>query len=385
MTETYYDILGVNKNATAEELKRAYRTKAMGCHPDRNPNDKECENKFKSLSEAYEVLKDDQKRAAYDRYGHDAFKQSQGMGGGGNPFGGFEFNFGAGGFSDIFSNIFEEFMGGGQGRSSSRASSAKQGNDLRYDMEISLAEAFTGLEKEIKFATTVPCEDCHGHGTKDGQEPPICSHCGGRGTVNTSRGFFMMQTTCPKCQGQGRVVTSPCKKCSGHGEVRKDRTLNVKIPAGIEDGTRMRVSNAGQAGLRGGHNGDLYVFVRVKDHKVYQREGANLYLKAPVSFATAALGGYVEIPGIDNDNIKVEINQGSQNDQIVKVKGKGMTSIHTGRRGDLFVTLKVETPVNLSSKQKELLKEFETLSKDSTYPEQKSFSSAIKDLLKKAG
>ncbi len=378
MTERdYYEILEVSKTASGEEIKKAFRRLAMKYHPDRNPGDKEAETHFKEINEAYEVLKDEQKRAAYDRYGHQAFANG-GMGGG-NPFGGFEFNFGAGGFSDIFSQVFSDFMGGG--RAAGGAAYAQPGADIRYNMEISLEEAFSGIEKEIKIPSSVTCEKCHGHGTKDGKEAPICPHCKGSGQIHLQKGFFVVEQTCPHCQGTGRMVTDPCPDCKGNGFIRQEKTIKVKIPAGIEDQTRMRIPGGGEAGTRGGENGDLYVFISVKDHPLYSREGANLYTRVPISMCCAALGGKIEIPSIDGEKIELSIALGSQNDQVVKVKGQGMTMIRSKGRGDLFVKLRVETPVNLSAKQKELLEEFRSISQDeSCQPESKSFFDKVKDL-----
>ena len=382
MTEQdYYELLEVSKTASGEEIKKAYRKMAMKYHPDRNPGDKEAETKFKEINEAYEVLKDEQKRAAYDRYGHQAFAQG-GMGGG-NPFGGFEFNFGAGGFSDVFSDIFSEFMGGGR-RGADNGNYAERGADLRYNLEISLEEAFAGVEKEIKIPTTEVCEDCHGHGTADGKEPEVCPMCHGSGKIRkTQGGFFIVESTCLKCKGTGRIIKEACKKCGGQGVKPKEKMLKIKIPAGIEDGTRMRIGGEGQAGLRGGSNGDLYVFITVKEHKLYEREGANLYARIPISMACAALGGKIEIPSIDGKKIELSITAGTQNDQVYKIKNEGMTIIRSQRRGDLFVKMRVETPVNLTAKQKELLEAFRAESKDDNcQPEAKGFFDKIKDLFK---
>ncbi|MBE6451961.1 MAG: molecular chaperone DnaJ [Alphaproteobacteria bacterium] len=373
----YYEILGVNKTANADEIKKSFRKLAMQYHPDRNPNNKEAETKFKEINEAYEILKDEQKRAAYDRYGHQAF--ANGMGGaGGNPFGGFDFNFGAGGFSDIFSQVFSDFMGGGQ---RSGADYAQDGADIRYNMEISLEEAFSGVEKEIKIPSSETCKKCNGHGTKDGKEAPICPHCRGRGRVQIQKGFFVVEQTCPNCKGSGRLVTDPCDECKGKGFVNQEKVIKVKIPAGVEDDTRMRVAGGGEAGVRGGINGDLYVFINIKEHQLYTRDGANLYTRVPVSMCCAALGGKMEIPAIDGEKLELSINAGSQNDQVVRLKGKGMTMMRSKGRGDLFVKLRVEIPVNLSAKQKELLEEFRAISKDDNcQPESKSFFDKIKDL-----
>ncbi len=371
----YYEILEVDKNASAEDIKKSFRRLAMKYHPDRNAGNKEAEAKFKEINEAYEVLKDDQKRAAYDRYGKQAFA---GGNGGGSPFGGFEFNFGAGGFSDIFSEVFSDFMGGG----SRRSSYAQRGADVRYNLEITLEEAFSGIEKEITIPSTETCEECHGHGTKDGKEAPVCEYCKGTGKVRMQRGgFFIVEQACPKCQGTGRAVKEACAKCKGAGVVHQDKTIKIKIPEGIEDDTRMRIAGAGQAGIRGGENGDLYVFISIKPHKLYTREGASLFTRVPISMCCAALGGKIEIPGINGEKIEISVDAGAQTDSVIKIKGQGMTIMRSSKRGDLFVTLRVETPVNLSPRQKELLEEFRSVSKDdSCQPESKSFFEKIKDL-----
>ena len=373
----YYEILGINKSANGEEIKKSFRKLAMQYHPDRNPGDKDAETKFKEINEAYEVLKDEQKRAAYDRYGHQAF--ANGMGGaGGNPFSGFDFNFGAGGFSDIFSQVFSDFMGGGQRTANNYA---QDGADIRYNIEITLEEAFLGVEKEIKIPSTQTCDKCHGHGTKDGKEAPICPHCHGRGRVQMQKGFFVVEQACPHCMGSGRKVTDACPECKGKGFINQEKTIKVKIPAGVEDDTRMRIAGGGEAGIRGGENGDLYVFISIKEHPLYTRDGANLYTRIPVSMCCAALGGKVEIPAIDGEKLELSINAGSQNDQVVRLKSKGMTMMRSKGRGDLFVKLRVEIPVNLSTKQKELLEEFRAISKDDNcQPESKSFFDKIKDL-----
>ena len=374
----YYETLGVNKGASADEIKKSFRKLAMQYHPDRNPNNKEAEAKFKEINEAYEILKDDQKRAAYDRFGHQAFS---GGAGGGNPFGagfGFDFSSGSGGFADIFSEVFSEFMGGGRSR---RQSYAQRGQDIRYNMSISLEEAFSGIDKEITLPSSETCEKCNGHGTKDGKEAPICNHCGGTGKVRMQQGFFVVEQNCPHCKGSGRLVKDACPECKGKGFINKQKTIKVKIPAGIEDETRVRIVGAGEAGIRGGENGDLYVFVSIKQHKLYERDGANLYTRIPISMCCAALGGKVEIPSIDGSKIELKIDAGAQSDQVVKVKGQGMTFVRSEKRGDLFVKLRVETPVNLSARQKELLEEFRSISKDEAcQPESKSFFDKIKDL-----
>ena len=377
MTEKdYYEVLEVSKDASGDEIKKSFRRLAMQYHPDRNPGNKEAETKFKEINEAYEVLKDEQKRAAYDRYGHQAFANG-GMGGG-NPFGGFDFGGGAGGFADIFSEVFSEFVGRGRGAGRTYA---QRGQDVRYNMTLTLEEAFTGLEKEITLPSTETCETCHGHGTKDGKEAPICPYCKGSGKMRMQQGFFVVEQDCPQCKGTGHMVKDACPDCKGKGFVKKQKTIKVKIPAGVEDGMRVRVQGGGEAGIRGGESGDLYVFVSVKGHKLYEREGANLYARIPISMCCAALGGSIEIPSIDGSKIDVKVSAGAQSDQIVKVKNQGMSMVRSERRGDLFVKLHVETPVNLSARQKELLEEFRAIGKEeSCQPEAKGFFDKIKDL-----
>ena len=377
MTEKdYYEVLEVSKDASGDEIKKSFRRLAMQYHPDRNPGNKEAETKFKEINEAYEVLKDEQKRAAYDRYGHQAFANG-GMGGG-NPFGGFDFGGGAGGFADIFSEVFSEFVGRGRGAGRSYA---QRGQDVRYNMTLTLEEAFTGLEKEITLPSTETCETCHGHGTKDGKEAPTCPYCKGSGKMRMQQGFFVVEQDCPQCKGTGHLVKDACPDCKGKGFVKKQKTIKVKIPAGVEDGMRVKVQGGGEAGIRGGESGDLYVFVSVKEHKLYEREGANLYARIPISMCCAALGGNIEIPSIDGSKIDVKVSAGAQSDQVIKVKNQGMSMVRSERRGDLFVKLHVETPVNLSARQKELLEEFRAIGKeDSCQPEAKGFFDKIKDL-----
>ena len=370
--QDYYEVLGVSKNANSDELKKAYRHLAMQYHPDRNPGNKEAEQKFKEINEAYEVLKDEQKRAAYDRYGHAAFEQ----GGGANPF---DFNFGsAGGFADIFSEVFSDLMGGGSRRG---ANTSFNGEDLRYDLEISLEEAFCGIEKNIVYNTTQTCEKCHGNGTKDGSPAPACPTCKGTGRVRQQRGFMVMETTCPDCRGSGKKITEKCPECSGKGFINTQKELKVKIPAGVDDGTRIRISGEGAAGSFGGKNGDLYVFISIKGHKLYERQGSNLYALATVSMACAALGGVIEIPSVDGRKLELKIPAGTQTGHRLKIKNEGMPELRGNSRGDLWIEIKVETPVNLNSRQKELLEEFRKISgEQNCQPEEKSFLNKIKDL-----
>lgn len=376
MTEKdYYEILEVSKTAGNDEIKKSFRKLAMQYHPDRNPGNKEAETKFKEINEAYEVLKDEQKRAAYDRYGHQAFAN----GASGNPFGGgFNFEFGdTGGFADIFSSVFSDFMGGG--RPQNRSYSLR-GADARYDLSITLDEAFSGFEKEITINTTEACSHCHGHGTADGNPAPACSHCNGTGKVRLQKGFFVVEQSCPHCHGSGYLAKDQCPDCKGSGTVKAKKTIKVKIPAGIYDGARIRMAGAGQAGIRGGENGDLYIFIDVKEHKLYERSDNNLYAVVPVSMCCAALGGKIEIPSIDGGKIELNIPAGSQSEEIIKVKGQGFSILHSTSRGDLFVKLKVETPINLSARQKEILEEFRSISGDTCQPQEKSFLDKIKDL-----
>ena len=375
--QDYYEILGVDKSASADDIKHAFRKRAMQYHPDRNPGNKEAEQKFKEINEAYEVLKDEQKRAAYDRYGKAAFQNGMGDS---NPFGG-GFGFNAEDLSDVFSNIFSDFMGGGR---AGNRSENRRGSDLSYNLSITLEEAFNGIEKEIKIKTTESCETCHGYGTADGKEAPICETCHGTGKIRRQQGgFFVFETTCPTCHGEGHAVKDKCKKCNGLGVTRIEKSIKVKIPAGVEDSVRMRVAGEGEAGLRGGAKGDLYIYINIEDHKLYERQNTNLYTAIPVSMICAALGGKVEIPGIDGKKLEVSIPEGTQTGAQIRLKGQGMPLMHSDKRGDLFVMIKVETPTHLSKKQKEILEEFRLASdNDSCQPETKNFFNKIKDLFK---
>lgn len=370
----YYDVLGAAKSASGDELKKSYRKLAMKFHPDRNPGDKKAEQNFKDLNEAYEVLKDEQKRAAYDQYGHAAFEQGGGprAGGGAGGFGG--------GFADIFDEMFGDIMGGrrgGQGRGQSR------GQDLRYNMEVSLEDAFNGKKATITVPSSSSCESCDGTGGKDGAAPDTCSSCGGAGKVRTQQGFFTVERTCPTCGGAGRVIKNPCGECRGAGRTRKDKTLEVTIPPGVEDGTRIRLAGEGEAGLNGAPSGDLYIFLGLKAHRLFQRDGANLYMRVPISMTIAALGGDVEVPTIEGGKVRVSIPQGCQNGHQFRLRTKGMNVLRSTARGDMFLEAAVEVPVNLTSKQKELLRDFEKDSDQKTYsPEAQGFFDKIKDFLK---
>jgi len=372
--QDYYEILGVSKSATSDEIKHAFRTKAMQYHPDRNPGDQAAEQKFKEINEAYEVLKDEQKRAAYDRYGKSAFEGGMG----GNPFGG-GFGFNAEDLSDVFSNIFSDFMGGG--RASNRYQ-PRRGADLNYSLSITLEEAFKGVLKEVKIKTTEPCENCHGFGTADGKEAPVCENCHGSGKIRRQQGgFFVFETTCPSCHGEGHAVKDKCKACGGLGVKNVEKNIQVKIPSGVEDSVRMRVAGEGEAGLRGAPKGDLFIYISIEEHKLYERHNADLYTVVPVSMVCATLGGVIEIPGIDGKTLEVNIPEGTQTGAQIRLKGEGMPVMNSQKRGDLFVGIKVETPTHLNKKQKALLEEFQSLSgADTCQPETKKFFNKIKDL-----
>ncbi|HEY1097192.1 MAG TPA: molecular chaperone DnaJ [Alphaproteobacteria bacterium] len=372
----FYDVLGVQKGASAEELKKAYRKLAMQYHPDRNKDNKEAEAKFKEVSEAYDILKDDQKRAAYDRYGHGAFDgMGRGPGGGGGMGGGFD----AGSFSDIFEEVFGDFMGGGGGRRGGSQGGVQRGNDLRYDLTIDLEEAFKGTKANVKMTTMAACDRCKGNGAEPGTGVENCGTCSGRGTVRTQSGFFTVERTCPTCNGNGRIIKSPCKSCAGQGRVRKERKLDVNIPAGVDDGTRIRLTGEGEAGLKGGPAGDLYVVVSVKPHRFFKRDGAHLFCRVPVSMVTATLGGQLEVPIIDGNKVKVNIPAGTQNGTQMRLGGKGMSMLRSSSRGDMYLEVAVETPVNLSKRQKELLQEFDGQDQNNS-PESQGFFQKVKDL-----
>ncbi len=361
----YYEILGVGKTADDAALKSAFRKLAMQHHPDKNPGDKGAEAKFKELNEAYQVLSDAQKRAAYDRHGHAAFEQ----GGGGGQQGGF------GSMSDIFEDIFGEVFGGGRGRASN---GRERGADLRYNLEITLDDAFSGKAATVKVPTSVTCEPCSGTGAKPGSKPKKCATCGGHGRVRAQQGFFAIERTCPACQGRGETIDDPCRSCSGGGRVTKERTLSINVPAGVEDGTRIRLSNEGEAGLRGGPSGDLYVFLSVKPHSLFQRDGADLFARVPISMVAAALGTEISVPTLDGTEAKVRIPEGTQSGKQFRVKGKGMPVLRSKERGDLFIQSVVETPQNLTRRQKELLHEFEQGSSIATQPEAGGFFAKMK-------
>ena len=369
----YYDVLGVTRTASADEIKKAYRTQAKALHPDRNSDNPNAEAQFKEANEAYEVLKDADKKAAYDRFGHAAFEGGMGASAGrGGGFGG-QGDF-ASAFSDVFDDLFGDMMGGGRGG----RQRATRGSDLRYNLRISLEEAFAGMQKTIKVPTAVACDTCSGTGSEGGAEPTVCPTCSGMGKVRAQQGFFTVERTCPTCSGTGHIIQNPCKTCAGVGRVEKDRSLSVNIPPGVETGTRIRLAGEGEAGLRGGPAGDLYIFIEVQAHDLFERDGRDLFCRVPVSMATAALGGDVEVPTIDGGRSRVKVPSGSQTGRQMRLKSKGMPAIRGGNPGDMFLEIAVETPVNLTGKQKELLREFETLSEQNTNPESHSFFSKVK-------
>ena len=373
----YYEVLGLSKGASAEEIKKAYRKKAKELHPDRNSDNPDSERQFKEAGEAYDALKDPDKKAAYDRFGHAAFEG--GMGGprpGGGMGGGGQGDF-ASAFSDVFDDLFGDFMGGG-GRAGGGRQRASRGSDLRYNLRVTLEEAYSGLQKTIKVPTAVSCDACNGSGAEGGGEPTTCPTCSGMGKVRAQQGFFTVERTCPTCGGLGQIIKNPCKSCQGQGRTQKERALSVNIPAGVETGTRIRLAGEGEAGMRGGPSGDLYIFIDVAKHDLFEREEMNLFCRVPVSVIKAALGGDIEVPTIDGGRSRVKIPAGSQSGRQMRLRSKGMPALRGGGHGDMFIELAVETPVNLTSKQKELLREFEALSEDNN-PESKTFFSSVKN------
>jgi molecular chaperone DnaJ len=369
--EDFYDILGVVQNSSADEIKKAYRKKAMQYHPDRNQGDDAAEQKFKEINEAYDVLKDDQKRSAYDQFGHSAFDGSSGGGFGGG-----------GGFADIFDEMFGDFTG----RSRTGGGPAR-GSDLRYNFEITLDDAYRGKETRIRVPASVSCDTCSGTGAKRGTKPSTCSTCQGHGKVRANQGFFTIERTCPTCHGDGRMIASPCGDCSGSGAVRREKTLEVTIPAGVEDGMRIRLSGEGEAGSRGAPSGDLYIFISVGAHPLFLRNEADILCTVPIPMTTAALGGSVEVPAIDGTRAKVTIPVGAQSGHRLRLRGKGMSGLHGKGRGDMYIDLQVETPVNLTKEQKEKLNELQAILKPagkgggkSTSPESEGFFQKAKEL-----
>ncbi|HEY1541491.1 MAG TPA: molecular chaperone DnaJ [Xanthobacteraceae bacterium] len=362
----FYETLGVARTAGDADIKAAFRKLAMKHHPDRNPGDKDCEHKFKEVNEAYEILKDADKRAAYDRYGHAAFEHGAGGAAG----------FGAD-FASTFADIFDDFfgMGGRRGRSGGR----ERGNDVRYTMEISLEEAYAGKTAQVRLPTSVTCEVCSGSGAKGGAKPKTCPTCAGHGKIRQTQGFFTLERTCPACHGRGQVIDDPCPSCAGTGRLQRERTLSVNIPAGVEDGTRIRLAGEGDAGARGGPSGDLYIFLSVGGHDFFQRDGADLHCRVPISMVAAALGGELEVPAIDGSKTRVKIPEGTQSGRRFRLQSRGMPVLRTKQVGDMYVQVMVETPQKLTKRQRELLSEFERLSSKDTQPEAAGFFGKVKE------
>lgn len=366
----YYEVLGASKGASADELKKAYRRKAKELHPDRNSDNPDAEAQFKEVNEAYDILKDEEKKAAYDRFGHAAFEGGTGPGARGGA-GHADFS---SAFSDVFDDLFGDFMGGGRGGGRQRAS---RGSDLRYNMRVTLEEAFGGVQKTIKVPGSAPCDVCDGTGSESGSEPTTCPTCSGMGKVRAQQGFFTVERTCPTCSGVGQIIQNPCSNCGGEGRVHKDRSLSVNIPAGVETGTRIRLAGEGEAGMRGGPSGDLYIFVNVAEHDIFERDSVNLFCRVPVSMVSATLGGDIEVPTIDGGRSRVKVPAGSQSGKQMRLRGKGMPALRGGGVGDMYIELAVETPVNLTGKQKDLLREFEQQSENNS-PESSNFFSKVK-------
>lgn len=377
----YYDLLGVQKGASADEIKKGYRKMAMKYHPDQNKDNPEAEAKFKEVNEAYDVLKDEQKRAAYDRYGKAAFENGMGGGARGGAGGFSDFGFGtagAGNFSDIFEEMFGDMMGGRRGGGTGHGG-ATRGSDLQYTLDIELSDAFKGVEKTIRVPTWESCETCDATGAKPGTKPATCASCNGIGRVRAQQGFFTVERTCPTCGGAGQTIKEKCTACAGDGRMRTSKTLKVNIPAGIDQGRRIRLSGEGEAGLKGGPSGDLYVLINIKPHKFYQRDGANLHCRVPVAMTTAALGGSINVPTIEGGKAEVKVPAGTQTGQQFRLKGKGMSVMRSNSRGDAYIEIFVETPVNLSSKQKDVLKEFGGKDPSKNSPESAGFFNKVKE------
>jgi molecular chaperone DnaJ len=374
MTETdYYQLLQVERTADAHTIKSAYRKLAMECHPDRNGGCANAEAKFKALSEAYECLKDPQKRAAYDRFGHAAFRNG-GMGGNGGGAQDF------GSFADIFDNIFGEFMGGAQQGGRQRGN-VRRGSDLRYDLEIKLEDAFHGRQVELQVDTTAPCRPCGGMGAKAGTSAQPCATCGGRGQVRARQGFFVIDQTCPHCRGVGETIADPCPSCRGEGRVEKRKSLSVNVPAGVDEGTRIRLAGEGEAGVRGGPPGDLYIFVHLARHPIFQREGTTLFARCPVSFTAAALGGSIEVPGLDRQTHEIRIPAGIQSGKQLRQRGAGMPSMNGRGHGDMVIQIDVETPTRLTARQREILEQFRSTETGDECPNSKGFFQKIKNVI----
>ena len=359
----YYDILGVNKSASKDEIKKAYRTTAFKFHPDKNPGNKVAEEKFKEASEAYGILSDDKKKSNYDQFGHAAFQ-----GGGGQGFSGFDTS----SFSDIFEDIFGDFTGGSS-RGTGRRSSGSRGNDLRYDLSISLEEAYKGLEKKIKYTTYKKCNDCKGSGAEPGSKPIVCDYCDGKGKIRSNQGFFTVQQTCPQCSGNGETISKACSNCQGNGKVQSNENVAVKIPKGVDDGTRIRISGRGEAGTKSGGNGDLYLFISIQNHSLFKRSEENLFFELPITFTDAALGTNIEVPCIDGSKVKVKIPEGAQYGKQLRLKDKGMPILRRSSYGDLYIRIIPEIPVSLNKRQRELLQEFKELENTKLSPTIKTF------------
>ncbi|MBM3570721.1 MAG: molecular chaperone DnaJ [Alphaproteobacteria bacterium] len=370
----YYEVLGLAKSASDDEIKRAFRKAAMQWHPDRNPGNTAAEHKFKELNEAYEILSDAQKRAAYDQLGHAAFAQGAGPGGRGA---GFDFS---GGFADMFDDLFGEILGGGRRGGRQDRPGAARGADLRFNMEIALEDAYRGKKTQIRVPSMQPCESCEGSGAAEGAKPTTCHACRGAGRVRATQGFFTIERTCPACQGVGRVIDKPCRSCQGGGRVHREKALSVTIPPGVEDNTRIRLAGEGEAGVRGGPPGDLYIFLSLKPHRLFQREALNLLCRAPIPMTVAALGGAIEVPTLDGEGAKISIPAGTQTGKQFRLRGKGMPELRGNQTGDLFVEVMIETPVHLSKRQKELLEEFRQAESGKTNPETESFLARVKEL-----
>ncbi len=372
----YYDVLGVTRDARDREIKSAFRRLAKECHPDSCNGDANAEKRFKELNEAYEALKDPQRRAAYDRFGHAAF--DSGLGGGGHGFGA---DFSAS-MSAMFEDLFGEFMGQRRPR---QRSSRERGSDLRYNMDITLSDAYRGKTAQIRVPTSVTCEACSGGGAKAGTAPVPCRTCNGVGKVRATQGFFTIERTCPTCQGRGETIDTPCPSCNGAGRVTRERTLSVTIPVGVEDGTRIRLAGEGEAGLRGGPPGDLYIFLSIKPHEFFQRDGADLFCRVPIAMTTAALGGQIEVPTIDGGRTRVKIPEGTESGKQFRLKTKGMPVLRSKQQGDLYIQVEVETPKNLSRKQRDLLKSFEDASNPNTSPASAGFFARVKEFFESIG
>ena len=372
MSQDYYELLGVNRTASADDLKKAFRKLAMQHHPDRNSGDEASEKQFKNINHAYDILKDPEKRAAYDRYGPAAFEGAAGPGGPGG-FQGQGFDFGS-----VFGDIFEEMFGaGGQRGRGGRAD--MRGQDLRFNLEITLEQAYAGTEATVRVPSSVSCEVCHGSGAEAGSKPHQCPTCKGHGRLRAQQGFFTVERACHTCHGAGQVIDKPCKACAGQGRVRRDKTLKVNIPAGVEDGTRIRLTGEGEAGTRGGPAGDLYVFLSVRRHQLFEREGADVHCRVPISMVQATLGGNIEVPTLDAKMARINIPAGAQGGHQFRLRGKGMPIVRSSQKGDMYIEIMVETPVNLTARQKDLLKEFEKAG-SKTSPESEGFFSKVKEM-----